>query len=126
MDLDEYRNNLLPSERSLFDEVVEIGIRKTIDALLDADVDDSVMQHVVFEHWGVSQKDFRDILVQEKINAALYLLRQHLELQNYTSSEISKLLSSLAVKPHLIHNHELLKQWKNPEKILKTLQKKSK
>lgn len=41
MTLEEYRADLLPSERPLFDDVVAIGIRKTIFALLDADVDDS-------------------------------------------------------------------------------------
>ena len=43
MTLEEYRNNLLPSDRSLFDEFVTIGIRKTIYALLDANVDLSLI-----------------------------------------------------------------------------------
>ena len=45
-----------------------------------------------------------------------------LALQNYTLFEIDRLLSSLGAEMHLHHDHELLKLWKSPEKVLKSLQ----
>lgn len=126
MTLEEYRNNLLPSDRSLFDEFVTIGIRKTIYALLDANVDDPVIQRVVIENWNISQEEFSDILIDAKKEIALYLLRQHLLFQGYRPDEADKFLSSNMIKNHLSHNHELLNQWKSPEKILKFVQQKKK
>ena len=73
MTLEEYRNSLLPSDRSLFDEFVAIGIKKTIYALLDANVDDSAIQRVVIDHWNISQEEFRDVLIDAKKEVALYL-----------------------------------------------------
>lgn len=126
MTLEEYRNSLLPSDRSLFDEFVTIGIKKTIYALLDANVEDPVIKRVVIDHWNISQEEFTDVLTDAKKEAALYLVRQHLLFQGYNPDEADKFLSSHMIKIHLSHNHELLNQWKSPEKILKTVQQKKK
>mgnify|MGYP003293432187 CR=1 FL=1 len=126
MMLEEYRNNLLPSERSLFDEFTAIGVTKTIYALLDANVDDSVIQRVVVDHWEISREDFSDFLINAKKEIALHLLRQHLTFQGYAADEADRFISSHMVKIHLSHNHELLAQWRNPEKIIKTVQQKKK
>lgn len=126
MTLEEYRNNLLPSDRSLFDDVVKIGIRKTIYALLDADVDDLVIQRVVIDHWNIPPEEVCYYLVDAKKEVALFLIRQQLIFQGYTSDETESFISSHMIKMHLSHNHELLKQWKSPEKILKAVQQKKK
>ena len=126
MTLEQYRNNLLPSERPLFDEVVSIGIKKTVYALLDADVDDTVIQRVVIDNWDITYEDFIDVLIDAKKEIALYLLWQHLTLQGYTTNEAERFISSNGVEIHLSRNHELLKQWKNPEKIYKAVQQKKK
>lgn len=126
MTLEEYRNNLLPSDRRLFDEVVDIGIRKTIYALLDADVTDPVIQRVVISNWDISQEEFDNYLICAKKEIALYLLRQHLSFQGYTPDEADHYISSHMIIIHLSHNHELLRLWKSPEKILKAIQQKKK
>lgn len=126
MTLEEYRNNLLPSDRRLFDEVVDIGIRKTIYALLDADVADPVIQRVVIDNWAISQEEFSNYLINAKKEIALYLLRQHLSFQGYSPDEADRYISTHMINIHLSRNHELLKQWKSPEKILKAVQPKKK
>lgn len=126
MTLEEYRNNLLPSDRQLFDEVVDIGIRKTIYALLDADVTDPVIQRVVISNWDISQEEFSNYLISAKKEIALFLLRQHLSFQGYSPDEADRYISTHMINIHLSHNHELLKLWKNPEKILKAVQQKNK
>lgn len=121
MTLEEYRNSLRPSDRPLFDDVIDIGIRKTVDALLDANVDDESIQRVVIAHWCISQDVYLQILIDEKKEAAIYFLRQHLAFQGYTSSQTDAFLSSYGVKIHLSHNHELLNCWNKPEKMIKIL-----
>lgn len=126
MTLDTYRNNLLPSERRLFDEFVDIGIVKTIYALLDAKVDDQVIKRVVTTHWNISSDEFIDIFTHARINAALDLLWEHLRLMGYTESQADEFLDANSIKHRLSHNHELLKYWNNPEKLIKAVQPKKK
>ena len=126
MTLEDYRNSVLPSDRQLFDELVTMGIKKTIYALLDADVDDPVVQRVVIDNWEISQEVFTDFLIDAKKEMALYFIRQHLTFQGYTVEQADKFISSNMIKIHLSHNHDLLKQWKSPEKILKAVQQKKK
>lgn len=124
MTLEDYRNSVLPSERQLFDDLVTMGIKKTIYALLDADVDDPVVQRVVVDNWEISQEAFTDFLINAKKEMALYFIRQHLTFQGYTVEQADEFISCNMIKIHLSYNHELLKQWKNPEKILKAVQQK--
>lgn len=126
MTLEEYRAELRPSERPLFDEVVAIGIRKTIFALLDADVDDSVIQRVVVEQWHISEDELIDLLVNAKREIALFLVKRHLTFQGYAPEAADEFISSNMIKIHLSRDHELLKNWKNAEKIIKEVQKKKK
>ena len=126
MTLEEYRNNLLPSDRRLFDEFVDIGIKKTIFSLLDADVVDTVIQRVVVNNWDISQEEFSNYLINAKKEIALYLIQQHLSFQGYTPDEVDTYVSAHMISIHLSHNHELLKLWKSPEKILKAVQQKKK
>lgn len=69
MTLEEYRNSLLPSDRSLFDEFVTIGIKKTIYALLDANVEDPVIKRVVIDHWNTLQEELSGVLTDAKKEA---------------------------------------------------------
>ena len=126
MTLDDYRNNLLPSERRLFDEFVDIGIVKTIYALLDAKVDDLVIKRVVTTHWSISSDEFIDIFTHARIDAALELLWEHLRLMGFTESQANAFLNANAIEKRLFHNHELLKYWNNPEKLYKAVQQKKK
>lgn len=126
MTLDAYRNNLLPSERRLFDEFVDIGIVKTIYALLDAKVDDLVIKRVVTTHWNISNDEFIDVFTHARINAALDLLWEHLRLMGYTESQADEFLDANSIENRLFHNRELLKYWNNPEKLIKAVQQKKK
>ena len=114
MTLEEYRSNLLPSDRRLFDEVVDIGIRKTIYALLDADVTDPVIQRVVISNWDISQEEFSNYLICAKKEIALYLLQQHLSFQGYSPDEADRYIASHMINIQLSRNHELLRLWSYP------------
>lgn len=126
MTLEEYRENLPLYDRQLFDEVVDIGIKKTIYALLDANVPDQTIMRVVINHWEIPQEKFTNVLIKAKKDAALYYVRQHLLLQGYNADEVDEFLSSHMIGIHLLHNHELLNQWRSPEKIIKAVQQKKK
>ena len=111
-------------------KITEANIGSVINeirvALLDADVDDSVIRRVVVEQWHTSEEELIDLLVDAKIEIALFLLKQHLTFQGYAPEEANKFISSNMIKIHLSRDHELLKSWKNPEKIIKEVQKKKK
>ena len=126
MTLDEYRNELRPSERILFDDFVKIGIKKTIYALLDAKVEDRDIIRVVVAHWNISHKESTDSLINAKINAALDLLWEHLRFQGHTETEADDFLIDNSIEERLVNDHALLTHWNNPEKILKVVQQKKK
>lgn len=126
MTLDAYRNSLLPSERRLFDEFVDIGIVKTIYALLDAKVEEQEIKRVVTMYWDISNDEFIDFFTQSRINAALDLLWEHLRLKGYSELQADDFIDANSIKNRLLHNHELLKYWNNPEKLIKAIQQKKK
>lgn len=122
----DYRNNLLPSDRKLFDELFEFSVSKAVDTLLDADVDDCVIQRVITAHWGILEEDFRHLLVSSKKNVAVSRIEQHLRFNGYSLIEAKNYISTHSIKIRLNHEHDLLSHWKNPEKILKTIQQEKK
>lgn len=121
MTLEEYRRNLLPSERKRFDEFIDIGIMKTIYALLDAEVADQEIKRVVSKHWNTSHDEFVSMLTDAKISAALDLVWENLQLGGYTAYEADEFLINNSIKIKLSQNHELLAYWNKPDKLIKAV-----
>lgn len=121
MDIQDYRYSRNPLDKQLYNDIVRFGAMKTIYALLDADVDNEVIQRVVIFHWDITQDEFMNFLNNAKKEIALDKLSNYLKLQGCTQSEIDKYISSNIIKAHLSRNHELLAQWKSPEKMLKII-----
>lgn len=123
---EEYRNVIFPSEMEKFDSLILQCVKKSISALLDASVDDSAIHQVVIENWGITQEDFFNILREVKKEKALNLLKCELSYQGYSSTQADNFIRSNMIGIHLSNTPELLKQWNNPEKIIKTVQRQKK
>ena len=126
MTLEEYRNNLAPYDQRIFDEMYDSFIETTIQLLLEADVSDNDIITVIENHWNISINELTDILHNEKIKAAVNSLTRYMLQNGYSDSEIQEFMKKHMVKTKLRHEHDLLMQRKNPEKIYKAVQQKNK
>lgn len=106
-----------------FSDAIEIGIENTVAALYDADVEDDVIIRMLNKHWGISNDEAEKRLIFEKSQAAIRELRRYLKLQGYSISEIDQfmLLNKASIK--IRHNAELRTLKRNPEKLMKVVQK---
>ena len=106
-----------------FAKAVEIGIRNTIAALYDANVDDEDILRVVYEHWGIGKDEAMDRLVFEKYQATMRSLRQYLKLQGFTEERIQSFFIESRAPSRIRHNSDLWKLRKHPQKLFEAVRK---
>ena len=126
MTLEEYRNDLAPYDQRIFDGMYDSFIETTIQLLVEADVSDNDIITVIENHWNISINEITDILHNEKIKAAVNSLTRYMLQNGYSVSEIQEFMKKNMVKTKLRHEHDLLMQRKNPEKIYKAVQQRNK
>lgn len=126
MTLEEYRNDLAPYDQWIFDGMYDSFIETTIQLLVEADVSDNDIITVIENSWNISINEITDILHNEKIKAAVNSLTRYMLQNGYSDSEIQEFMKKNMVKTKLRHEHDLLMQRKNPEKIYKAVQQKNK
>lgn len=126
MKLGEYRDSLSPYDQRIFDEMCDAFVETAIQLLLESGTDDDTIKLVIAKHWNISTSDLTSILVNEKIKAAQQMLKEYMEQIGYSEHDIKVFISQNMVGAKLRNEHDLLLQWKNPEKIYKAVQKKKK
>ena len=123
MTLEEIRNKLAPYDQKIFDRMYDGFVETTIQLLLEADVNDDTIVTVVENHWYIPRREIVDILHNEKEKAAKNSLIRYMQQNGYSESEIKDFMWKHMVSAELHHNHDLLMQRKNPEKIYKAIQR---
>ncbi|MBE6974067.1 MAG: hypothetical protein E7436_01055 [Ruminococcaceae bacterium] len=126
MNLDEYRNRLSPYDLRIFNDIYDCFAGFATQMLLEASTEDDTIIRIIEEYWDIPSSDIELILLDEKIKAALKRLRVFMKGNGYRDSEIEIFMKTNMVQNRLRCEHELLMQWKHPEKIYKAVQKKKK
>lgn len=126
MTLGDYRDGLSPYDRRIFDDMCDSFIDTAVQLLLEAEVDDKTVKTVIGNHWNISSTHFSRILGDQKIVLAQHWLEEFLKDNNYSESEISDFFEKNMVEAKLRKDHDLMMQWRQPEKLYKAIQAKKK
>lgn len=124
--LEEYRNNLSYYDQRIFDQMYDQFGEAAIQLLLEANADDRSIVSVILKYWDLPNDDVVDILHNEKIKLTVRLLTQYLQLKGLSVREIETFMRTNMVKTRLRNEHDILTQWRNPEKVYKLVQAKKK
>lgn len=105
----------------VFWRTVELGIENTMRALVEADVEDSVMVSALCEVWGLSRKEAAERVAWLKRRIAVERLKEFLLLKGKRSETVEKFCREYAVQKRLSNDDSLLELWDKPEQLYTAL-----
>lgn len=120
--LEALEDGIYEKKEEVFAEAIEIGIENTISALYEANVSDEEIIHCLNKFWGVSRDESIDRILYEKSSAPLREIRNYLKLKGLSPKEVQNFILSNNVVIKL-KNPKLKEMRRNPEKLIKELQK---
>lgn len=106
-----------------FAEAIEIGISNTIASLHDADVKDEEIVRVMNNQWGINREETESRLRDEKAQAAIRALENHMRMQGLSANEINEFMLAHKARIRIRHDGQLWLLRRNPEKLMKEVQK---
>lgn len=98
-------------------EIREIGISKSIDCLLEANVDVEQISNVLNKHWNVPYEDAKDRIEFEMQSLAKKGFIVYLHNQGMTENEIRDYIRSKNIFVRISHEPHLKLLWKTPKKL---------
>jgi len=119
---DTYEDNINRADEEGYSDGIQVGIRRTVAALYDTDVNDNEIIRVLLKFWGIDKADAERRLLREKWWAAVRELEQYLKIQGYSDTEIEQFMKSNNTVVKIHDNRDLWKLRRNPEKLLKAVQ----
>lgn len=117
-----YGDSINQAGETAFSDAIEIGIKNTMAALYDADVNDDEIIRVLNKYWGINRDEAENRLVYEKCQAAIRELERYLKMQGFSSIEINQFMKSNNASIKIRHNNELWRLRRKPEKLMKEVQ----
>lgn len=105
-----------------FSDAIEIGIKNTIMALLDANVSEDEIIRVLNKHWGINQNEAEKQIVYEKGCLTIDELKRYLKLQGFSDDEIHQFIFSIGASTKIRHNANLWKLRHTPDRLIKEIQ----
>jgi len=121
-----YGDSINQAGEAAFSDAIETGITNTIAALYDADVGDEEIFRVLNKYWSIDRDEAEERLLFEKKQAPIRELKQYLKMQGFSKTEINNFINSNQAAIKVRHNKELWKLRRNPEKLMKEVQKSNK
>jgi len=118
-----YNDRLDQEGEEAYADAIEIGRTNTIAALYDSDVNDDEIIRVLNKFWGITKDEAVERLLFEKRKAVYRELEHYLKMQGFSSADIIQFMRKNEVSSKIKYNHELLKLRRNPEKLMKEVQK---
>lgn len=95
----------------------EMGISKSIDCLLEANVDVEQIVNVLNKHWNVPYAEAKDRIEFQIQSLAKKSIVTYLHSQGMTETEISDYIKSKNVFVRISHEPQLKLLWKTPKKL---------
>ncbi|MFV2048619.1 hypothetical protein KDJ21_005495 [Metabacillus litoralis] len=120
--LEIYGDSLNQAGEAAFSNAIEIGIKNTIAALYDANVDDEEIIRVLNKYWGINQDEAESRLVFEKVQATIRELERYLRMQGFSAIKINQFMKSNNASVKIRHRNELWRLRRKPEKLMKEVQ----
>ena len=98
-------------------EVRIIGIAKSIDCMLEANVDFEQIANVLNKHWNVPYAEAKDITEFQMQSLAKKSIVSYLHSQGMTETEIRDYIKTKNIFVRISHEPQLKLLWKNPKKL---------
>lgn len=105
-----------------FSDAIEIGIKNTIWALLDANVSDDEITRVLNKHWGINQNESEKRIIFEKGSLTIDELKRYLRLQGLSDNEIHEFMFSNSAPTKIRHNSYFWELRHTPDRLVKEIQ----
>lgn len=119
--IDFYGESINEAEKIAFANAIDIGIKKTITVLYEANVQDNDIINLMNKHWGICRDEAIDRLMYEKNQAPLRELKLFLKMQGLSPKEIQNFMISNKVSMKLKKNPELRELRRKPDKLMKAV-----
>jgi len=98
-------------------EVRAIGIAKSIDCMLEANVDLEQIANALNKHWNVSYAEAKDRTEFQMQSLAKKSIVSYLHSQGMTETEIRDYIKTKNIFVRINHESQLKLFWKNPKKL---------
>ena len=98
-------------------EIRELGIAKSIDCMLEANVDFEQIANVLNKHWNVPYADAKDRTEFQMQSLAKKSIVSYLHGQGMTETEIRDYIKTKNIFVRISHEPQLKLFWKNPKKL---------
>ena len=93
------------------------GIAKSIDCMLEANVDLEQIANVLNKHWNVSYVEAKDRIEFQMQSLAMKSVVSYLHSQGMTETEIRDYIKTKNIFMRISHEPQLKILWKNPKKL---------
>ena len=108
-------------DQEVFQEGIEIGINKTIDALYDGNINDDKIVSLMMKHWDIGQTEAEERLIFEKRKMLIEELEKYLKRKGWAKNKVDEFVSESKLRFRIRHEPELLKYKGKPEKLFELL-----
>ena len=98
-------------------EIREIGIAKSIDCMLETNVDFEQITTALNKHWNVPYSEAKDRIEAQMQYLAKKSLVSYLHSQGMTETEIRDNIKTKNIFVRISHEPQLKPFWKNPKKL---------
>jgi hypothetical protein len=103
-------------------QAIDVGIRNTVSALVEARVKDEMVIFLLNKYWGIVRDDATDMLADEKRDYPFRELYSYLKLQGWSRMDINDFMRDTKAELRLGHERELREL--KPKELKMALEKK--